>query len=115
MRTFAEFQILGRVGKVKEVGKTVRITIAAEYGRKDDRGDFQGNPYWNEVTIFNPNVMKWALENVAPGDLVNARGTIRQSQWENQDGGTEYGVTMAAEDFDNLTLAVKKSMERAAA
>ena len=32
-----------------------------------------------------------------------------------QDGGTEYGVTMAAEDFDNLTLAVKKSMERAAA
>ena len=33
MRTFAEFQILDRVGKVKEVGKTVRITIAAEYGR----------------------------------------------------------------------------------
>ena len=35
MRTFAEFQTMGRVGKVKEVGTTLRISIAAEYGRKD--------------------------------------------------------------------------------
>ncbi len=112
MRTFAEFQIMGRVGKIKEVGSTLRVSIAAEYGRKDDRGEFQSNPFWNEVTIFNENVIKWAKENVKPGDIVHARGTIRQTQWEKADGGTEYGITMAAEDFDNITLSVKRSMER---
>ena len=79
MRTFAEFQTMGRVGKVKEVGTTLRVSIAAEYGRKDNDGEFQTNPYWNEVTIFNENVIKWAKDNVAPGDLVHARGTIRQT------------------------------------
>ena len=115
MRTFAEFQLIGRVGKTKEVGKTLRVSVASEYGRKDDRGDFQSNPFWNEVTIFNDNVIKWAKENVHPGDVVHVRGTIRQSQWEKQDGGTEYGITMAAEDFDNISLSMKKSMERSAA
>ena len=46
MRTFAEFQTMGRVGKVKEVGSTLRVSIAAEYGRKDNDGEFQTNPYW---------------------------------------------------------------------
>ncbi len=35
----------------------------------------------------------WAKANVRPGDIVHARGTIRQSQWEAQDGTTAYGVT----------------------
>jgi len=101
MRTFAEFQIMGRVGKVKEVGATLRVSIAAEYGRRDDNGDFQSNPYWNEVTIFNEKVIKWAKENIAPGDLVHTRGTLRQTEWE-KDGQTVYGMTIAANDFDLL-------------
>lgn len=101
MRTFAEFQIMGRVGKIKTVGSTLRVSIAAEYGRKDDRGDFQANAYWNEVTIFNENVIKWVKDNTLPGDLVHARGTLRQTSWENSSGGTEYGMTLAADDFDN--------------
>lgn len=112
MRTFAEFQILGRVGKTKEVGSTLRVTIAAEYGRKDGNGEFKANPFWNEVTIFNEKVINWAKENVKPGDVVHARGTVRQTQWEKQGGGTEYGVALAADDFDNITQTVKKSMER---
>lgn len=103
MRTFAEFQIIGRVGKTKTVGSTLRVSIAAEYGRKDDRGDFQANPFWNEVTIFNENVIKWVNENTLPGDLVHARGTIRQTSWEKSDGGTEYGITLAVDDFDNAS------------
>ncbi|WP_108816890.1 single-stranded DNA-binding protein [Loktanella sp. Alg231-35] len=103
MRTFAEFQIIGRVGKTKVVGNTLRISIAAEYGRKDDKGEFQSKPYWNEVTLFNENVIKWAKENVQTGDIVHARGTLRQTQWENNSGGTEYGMTLAAEDFDDFT------------
>lgn len=101
MRTFSEFQIIGRVGKIKAVGTTLRVSLAAEYGRKDNDGYFQSNPYWNEVTIFNENVIKWARDNVAPGDLVHARGTIRQTEYE-KDGQTVYGITLAASDFDRL-------------
>ncbi len=103
MRTFAEFQIIGRVGKIKEVGSTLRVSIAADYGRKNDQGEYESNPYWNEVTLFNENVQKWAKENVQPGDIVHARGTMRQTQWENSDGGTEYGMTLAAESFDDFS------------
>ncbi|MEM7500231.1 MAG: single-stranded DNA-binding protein [Pseudomonadota bacterium] len=103
MRTFAKYEIIGRVGKLKDVGGTLRVSVAAEYGRKDDRGEFQSKPYWNEVTIFNDNVAKWVRENTQKGDVVRAAGTIRQTQWENSDGGTEYGITMAAEDFDNFS------------
>ncbi len=101
MRTFAEFQIIGRVGKIKEVGSTLRVSLAAEYGRRDDNGDFKPNPYWNEVTIFNQKVIDWAKENIAPGDLVHTRGTLRQSEWE-KNGQTVYGMTIAANDFDLL-------------
>lgn len=102
MRTFAEFQIIGRVGKIKEVGTTLRVTIAAEYGRKDNNGDFQSNPYWNEITLFNDRAIAWARENVGPGDLVHTRGTIRQTDYE-KDGDRVYSITLAANDFDLLT------------
>ncbi len=34
MKTFAEFQILGRIGKVREVGQTTRVSICANYASK---------------------------------------------------------------------------------
>lgn len=101
MRTFSEFQIIGHVGKVKAVGPTLRVDLAADYGRKDEKGEYQSNPYWNEVTLFNERVIAWAKENVKPGDLVHARGTLRQTRYE-KDGQAIYGVTLAAEDFDLL-------------
>ncbi|MBP1807676.1 MULTISPECIES: single-stranded DNA-binding protein [Rubellimicrobium] len=101
MRTFSEFQIIGHVGKVKAVGPTLRVDIAAEYGRKDETGEFRSNPYWNEVTLFGERLVAWAKENVKAGDLVHARGTVRQTRYE-KDGQTVYGVTFAADDFDLL-------------
>jgi single-strand DNA-binding protein len=107
MRTFAEFQIIGRIGKVKEVGPTLRVTIAAEYGKRDDRGDFKSIPFWNEVTIFNERTIKWALEHIGAGDLVHARGSLRQTDYE-KDGQRIFGVTLAAEDFDLLRKKTEK-------
>ena len=101
MRTFNEFQIIGHVGKVRAVGPTLRVDIAADYGRKDEAGQFQSNPYWNEVTLFNERVIAWARDTLKPGDLVHARGTVRQTRWD-KDGQTVYGVTLAAEDLDLL-------------
>ena len=106
MRTFSEFQIIGHVGKVRSVGPTLRVDIAADYGRKDDAGQFQSNPYWNEVTLFNDRVIAWAKDAVKTGDLVHVRGTLRQTRYE-KDGQTVYGVTLAAEDFDLLAPKVQ--------
>lgn len=101
MRTFAEFQIIGHVGKLKKVGPTLRVDVAAEYGGKDEAGEFKSKPYWNEVTLFNERVVAWVTENVKAGDLVHVRGTIRQTSYE-KDGQTKYGVTLAADAFDLL-------------
>lgn len=101
MRTFSEFQIIGRVGRVKEVEPTLRVSIAAEYGRRDKGGEFRTNPYWNEVTLFSEGVRAWAKAHVGPSDLVHARGTLRQTEYV-KDGATIYGVTLAADSFDLL-------------
>ena len=101
MKTFAEFQIIGRVGKIRNVNGVLHISLAAEYGRKNKDGEFQSNPVWNDVPIFNENTVRWVSENVATGDLVHARGTIRDTRYE-KDGQTVYGVTLAAREFDLL-------------
>ena len=102
MRTFAEFQIIGHVGKVKRVGPTLRVDVAADYGRKDEAsGEYKSNPYWNEVTLFGDRLVAWGEVTVKKGDLVHVRGTVRQTSYEN-DGQTVYGVTLAANDFDLL-------------
>lgn len=112
MRTFAEYQIIGRVGRVEEGNGVLRVSIAAEYGRKDNNGEFKPNTFWNEVCIFNENVINWAKNNVQPGDLVRSTGTIRATQYEGKDGETRYGVTLASDTFDNHTLAIRKQIER---
>ena len=110
MRGISEFQIIGRVGQIKEVGNTLRVTLAAEYGRTDDKGDFQKNTFWNEVTIFNEKRANWIRENVSPGDLAHARGTIRQTEYE-KNGQTIYGVTLAVEEFERLVQQARLKQE----
>ncbi|MEF2074649.1 single-stranded DNA-binding protein [Consotaella aegiceratis] len=101
MRGLAEFQIIGRVGRIKTVGSTLRVSIVAEYGRTNDRGEFEANPYWNEVTFFNERRIHYIEQKVATGDIVHVRGTVRQTQYE-RDGETIYSMTLAGDDFDLL-------------
>ena len=114
MRTFAEYEIVGRVGNVKVVGTTLRVSIAAEYGRKDNNGVFQSSPFWNEVTIFNENVIRWVKEHVKTGDLVRAEGTLRQTEYEGRNGETIYAMTLAVDQFDNYSHAIRQQIERKA-
>ena len=101
MKTFAEFQIIGRVGNVTPAGSTLKVSIAADYGRKNDKGEWEARPYWNTVTLFNDNTVRWAKDNLGQGDLVHARVTIRETSYD-KDGETRYGVTLAADQFDRL-------------
>ena len=107
MKTIAEYQIIGRVGTITPVGSTLKVSIAADYGRKNDRGEWDSKPYWNTVTLFNETTVKWARDNLGPGDLVHVRGTLRETSYE-KDGETRYGMTLAADQFDRLIAKDKQ-------
>ena len=99
MKTHAEFQIIGVVGKLIEAGSVLKVSVAADYGTRDDRGEYQSNSFWNTVTIFNERTAAWVRENVAPGDMVHTRGTLRETSYE-KNGAPVYGITLAADQFD---------------
>ena len=101
MRNIAEFQIIGRVGKVKEVGSTLRVSICANYPVKDKNGEWQDNPHWNEVVIFQEGAQGYVTKHVNAGDLVFARGRVRQGSYE-KEGETRYTVDLVCSDFSRL-------------
>ena len=77
-----EFKIIGRVGAIKDVGTTVRVSIASNYSRKDNRGEWVESVKWNEVTIFNEATQGFVKRNLTKGDLVYTAGTLGQTSYE---------------------------------
>ncbi|MBM3552250.1 MAG: single-stranded DNA-binding protein [Alphaproteobacteria bacterium] len=110
MKTFAEFQILGRIGKIREVGQTTRVSICANYAFKDRNGDTKDRPYWNEITIWSESACKYVRDYAKPGDLVIARGTLKQGSFE-KDGEKIYTVDLNCDDFSILASKAEKSDE----
>ena len=97
----AEFQIIGRIGQIKKVGTTLRVTIASGYPYKDDHGEWQERTRWNEITIFNDARQSYVQRNLKTGDLIRATGVLEQTSWE-KNGETHYGVTLACEQVGRL-------------
>jgi single-strand DNA-binding protein len=110
MRNIAEFTLIGRVGTIKQVGKTLRVSICANYPFKDDKGQWKDDAHWNEVTIFTKAIQSYVSEHVSKGDLVHVRGRLRQNSFE-RDGQRVYTVDLIAHELGRLAQA----SERAAA
>jgi single-stranded DNA-binding protein len=111
MKTFAEFQILGRIGKAREVGQTTRVSICANYAFKDRNGETKDKPYWNEITIWSESARKYVRDYAKPGDLVVARGTLKQGSFE-KDGEKIYTVDLNCDDFSILASAKTDKSDR---
>ena len=101
MKNFSEFQILGRVGKTKTFQGKVNVTICANYSGKDKDGQARDNPHWNEVSVFSEAARAYITEYCKPGDLVLARGRVKQSRFE-RDGETIYSVDFVCDEFSIL-------------
>jgi len=101
MRNIAEFQIIGRVAKVKDVGSTLRVSICANYPVKDKQGVWQDNPHWNEVVIFQESTQGYVKKHIEQGDLVFARGRVRQGRYT-KDGEERFTVDLICADFSRL-------------
>lgn len=101
MKTFAEYQIIGRVGRIIPAGPTLKVSVGADYGRKNDDGTWESKMFWNTITVFNENMIRWARSSLGTGDLIHVRGTIREVSYD-KDGETRYGVSLSVDQLDLL-------------
>jgi single-strand DNA-binding protein len=104
MRNIAEFAIIGRIGSIKEVGTTTRVAIASNYSHKDKGGEWVDDAHWNEITIFSDQIQKYIEKHLDKGDLVHARGRIRQASFE-KNGERIYTVNLICTEFARLAKA----------
>jgi single-strand DNA-binding protein len=99
MNTIAEFTIIGRVGEIKQVGSTLRVSVASSFSRRDNSGEWVERTRWNEVTVFGEATRGYVKRNIVKGDLIFTSGSMGQTKWE-KDGETFYGVTLACERIE---------------
>lgn len=96
-----EFRILGRVGKIHNFEKVIKVSIASDSPRRDDRGDWQSNTAWNTVTVFGEQTITWIKNHLMPGDLVDTTGSIGQSSYGEGEEKT-YTTDLVVRDFHRL-------------
>ena len=101
MRGMAKFIITGRIGSIREAGTALKISIASDYPRKDERGEWDSNTHWNTATVFGEKTIAWIKEKTKPGDLVQVEGRLREGSYE-KDGAKIYTVELISEDFSLL-------------
>ena len=119
MNMLTEFKLIGRVGEIREVGSTLRVSVASSFSRRDNSGEWIDRTRWNELTIFGEATRGY---NIVKGDLIFTSGSLSQTKWE-KDGETFYGVTLACEQIESacprgrtaLTLRTTAGRRRIAA
>ena len=108
MKNFAEFQILGRVGKIKEFNGSINVSLCANTPFKDRNGEKQTDALWNDVTIFGEKTRGFIKQYIKEGDLILARGRMRQNSYD-RDGQKVYTVDLICEDFSLLAHKLERS------
>ncbi len=112
MKTFANHFTQGYVGKIKEVGTALKISISSSYRQRNQNGDYEDRTYWNTVTVFDDKRMKFIKAYVHEGDLVQAEGMIREDRYE-KNGETVYTTLLVASDFQLLSTKAERDARRA--
>ena len=82
MKNVAEFTLIGRIGNISPGGGVTRLSTASNYRRKEKDGSWADDPHWNQVVVFNEGARGDIAEHVRQGDLVMARGRVRQSSYK---------------------------------
>ena len=108
MRNIAEFQLIGRVGSIDVRDNVVNLSVAANYSRRDDKGEWTDDTYWNRVSIFGEKTRSYVAEKVQKGDLVHVRGRMRDTSYE-RDGQKIFTTDRVVDDF--AVLSSKSGIE----
>lgn len=75
---FAKYTIIGHIGSLKRVGKTLKISIGSTSNFKDKDGNWVNNTDWNSVTIINAEQQDRILDKYNVGDLIYTEGRIKK-------------------------------------
>lgn len=95
MQNIAEFRIIGRIGKITELEKVTKVSVASNYNRQED-GEWITDTHWNEATLFGRLIER--AGKAAKGDLVHITGRIRQNSYEGAEG-KRFTVELIADGF----------------
>lgn len=111
MRNLAEFQIIGRVGRITPHDGATRVSVCANY-RYQDGDTRRDDPHWNEIVVFNRHLRETVARQLSVGDLVHARGRIRQSRFQDQATGEQrFSTDLVALDLGALVASKGTSDE----
>jgi len=111
MYTHANFEMIGRVAKITSRDAVSYLTVAGDDAIKDESGAFEDRPWFNDLAAFG--AVKEGLSRLRTGDLVRAVGTIRPTQYENDDGMTVYATGMTLRKVSILARSSREIEEEA--
>jgi single-strand DNA-binding protein len=74
MNMLTEFKLIGRVGEIREVGSTLRVSVASSFSRRDNSGEWIDRTRWNELTIFGEATRGYVKRNIVKDDLIFTSG-----------------------------------------
>lgn len=108
MKGIAEFEIIGQVVRVKEVGQKTVVDIASDYPKKRQDGTWDTRTHFNSVSVFKKTAER--AHTAKPGDTVRVTGRLRNSKFDGKDG-TQYIVEVVGEAFDFLAKGKRSAGE----
>lgn len=100
-QNIAEFQIIGRIGRITSREKVSYVRVAANYNRRDG-DEWKTETLWNSVVCFSNLTAK--VEAAAKGDLIYITGRMHETS---QGEGNElvYRTELIADTFSVLAKA----------
>ncbi|RWO03393.1 MAG: single-stranded DNA-binding protein [Mesorhizobium sp.] len=101
MQSINRLTLLGNVGKVTELDKLLKVSVATERNWTDEKGKRQKRTDWVTVTILNGKRADWIRNNVNVGDSVYVEGRVGNSSYE-KDGKTVYTTDVIAAIFTRV-------------
>lgn len=100
-QNIAEFQIIGRIGRITPRERVSYVRVAANYNRRDG-DDWKTETLWNSVVCFSHLTAK--VEAAAKGDLVYVTGRMHETS-HGDDNEVTYRTELIAETFSVLAKA----------
>ncbi len=114
MQGTAEFTITGLVGRISEFDNVTKVSIASDYPSKDEEGAWHDHTHWNTVTVFSEGSIRWIKDHLNAGDLVAAKGRLRETSYE-KNGAKVYSVDLNAQRLDRLATKEQLASTRGTA
>ena len=104
---FAEFTIIGRIGKITTLDRVTKLTLATPYWNHSKR---QEETRWNTVTLLNERHRNYA-ERFQKGETVMVRGILEDDSYE-MNGETVYVTNKVVTDMNRYTVKAEQSEEQ---